>query len=108
MTVCTVLLDTRQIDQMVDCSDTDDIVVHVPVELNTGAVTLGGMLLSAILTHQGALASGRTAPETEEVEFIFTLTCVGSAGTEEMGGDHRLRPGRVDETGVGRGWRATD
>jgi hypothetical protein len=109
MTVGAVLLDSRQIHQMVDCSDTDDIVVHIPVQLNTGTVTVCGMLLSAVLTHQGAFTSGGATAKTKEIEFVLALTCVGRAGTEEMSGDESLRPGRVDETGVGRrGRRATN
>jgi hypothetical protein len=90
---------------VVDCSDTDDIVVHIPVELNASAVALGGVFLRAVLAHQGAVAARGSAAEAEEVEFVLTLTRVGGAGTEEVGSDHCLRPGRVDETG---GRRATD
>jgi hypothetical protein len=99
VTVGAVLLNTRQIEEMVDCRDTYDIVVHVSVELNTGTVALGSVFLSAVLAHQGSVTARRSTTKAEEVKLVFTLALVGSAAAKEVGRYHGLRPGRVDEAG---------
>jgi hypothetical protein len=107
VTVGAVLLNTRQIEEIVDCRDTYDIVVHVSVELNTGTVALGSVFLSAVLAHQGSVTARRSTTKAEEVKLVFTLALVGSAAAKEVGRYHGLRPGRVDEAGrrrVTNGW----
>ena len=102
VTVCTVLLDARKVGKMVDCSNTDDIVVHIPVELNTSTIAFVCVCLCAVLTHEGTFATSGAAAEAEEVKLVFTLASMGRAAAKEVGRHHSVRPGRIDETGGGR------